>query len=62
MTTRKYGHGDGYGDGPTPNPKPRGMALAGGDDFYVQKVNRDERDFAHEDGENGLPNIPGVVD
>lgn len=59
MTTpRKYGHGDGYGSGPTPNPKIRGKALAGGDDFYIQKVDRDTRDWREEDSENGLPHIP----
>jgi hypothetical protein len=57
-TTRKYGHGQGYGSGPTPSTI-RGKSVDGGDDFYVQKIDRDTADWRQEDSENGLPEPHG---
>lgn len=47
FTGRSIGNGEGYGSGAIPTTI-RGKAVEGSDDFYVQKLDRMDRDHEYE--------------
>lgn len=56
---RSVGLGEGYGDSEFPAPTIRGAAVQGGEDFYIQKLNRSEEEF---DMETCLPRVNDELD